>query len=140
MASLDLSSDRTPAAREARPRLRSSGSEPSAAGGAVSDAFLDHYLRRIDPEVAASFTEEQREAIKLMLGARQLARHLVELRRSIPIAGKRFYVVLLFGRERRQFQRLYSQGTATLGATLLGHGLTAIGCLLPFALLAALWF
>lgn len=74
------------------------------------DAFLEHYFKRIEPEVAASFTETQREAIRTMFGARGIARYTVELRRSIPFGSKRFYLVLLFGPERRGLTRLYSQG------------------------------
>ncbi len=74
-------------------------------------AFLDHYFRRLDPEVAASFSAEQRDAIAAMLGARGIARHAVEVRRSVPVPGGwRLYLVFLLGRERRTISRLYSQG------------------------------
>src|SRR3546814_16310564 len=68
---------------------------------AERDPFLDHYFRRIDPRVAASFSPEQRDAIKAMFGARGVARHTVEIRRSLPIGRGRYYLVLLLGRERR---------------------------------------
>lgn len=74
------------------------------------DRFLDHYFKRLDPEVADSFSEEQREAIKVMFGARGIARHTVEVRRSIPWGSARFYLVFLLGPERRSFSRVYSQG------------------------------
>src|SRR3546814_6548697 len=45
---------------------------------AERDPFLDHYFRRIDPRVAASFSPEQRDAIKAMFGARGVARHRSE--------------------------------------------------------------
>ncbi len=74
-------------------------------------AFLDHYFRRLAPEVAASFTAEQRDAIATMFGARGIARHAVEVRRSVPFPGGwRLYLVFLLGRERRTISRLYSQG------------------------------
>ncbi len=81
------------------------------ARSASDRAFLDHYFRRLDPEVAASFTAKQRDAIATMFGARGIARHAVEVRRSIPFPGGwRLYLVFLLGRERRTISRLYSQG------------------------------
>lgn len=81
------------------------------ARSASDRAFLDHYFRRLDPEVAASFTAPQRDAIATMFGARGIARHAVEVRRSIPFPGGwRLYLVFLLGRERRTISRLYSQG------------------------------
>ncbi len=77
---------------------------------ARAEAFLDHYFKRLDPEVAASFTEAQREAITTMFGARGITRHAVEVRRSFPVPGGwRFYLVFLCGRERRALSRLASQ-------------------------------
>lgn len=104
----------------------------------LSDAALDHYLKRLDPDVAASFNEEQRDALKTLLVGRGVARHLVEMRRSVPIGNKRYYFVFLFGQERRELRRLYSQGMATMGFNLFGYVLTAVGCILPLALVIAL--
>lgn len=80
---------------------------------------LDPYLRRLDPQVAASFTDVQREALKDMLGARGVATHTVEVRRSIPLGRRRFYLVFLFGPERRGMARLYSQGMISARFTVL---------------------
>ncbi len=74
-----------------------------------SESFLNHYFKRLNPEVAASFTPEQRDAIMIMFGAREIARHSVEIRRSIPVGRRRFYLVFLMGPERRHFMRLHSQ-------------------------------
>ena len=84
------------------------------ARSALDQAFLDHDFRRLDPEVAASFSAEQRAAIATMFGARGIARHAVEVRRSVPFPGGwRLYLVFLLGRERRAISRLYSQGLAS---------------------------
>ena len=107
-------------------------------GQDLPDAALDHYLKRLDPEVAASFDARQRDALKTLLVGRGVARHLVEMRRSIPIGNKRYYFVFLFGQERRALRRLYSQGMATMGFNLFGYLLTAVGCILPLALVIAL--
>jgi hypothetical protein len=94
-----------PAAISARKARR------AEARNASDRAFLDHYFRRLDPEVAASFSAEQRAAIATMFGARGIARHAVEVRRSVPFpGGRRLYLVFLLGRERRAISRLYSQG------------------------------
>lgn len=98
-------------------RRRGERSQPaaeSAGGGATDhqptgDPFLDHYFKRIDPEVAASFSAVQRTALKRMFGSRGAARHLFELRRSLPFGRKRFYLVVLFGNERRSLMRLMSR-------------------------------
>ncbi len=101
-----------PAKAGARPASISARKARRAEARNASDrAFLDHYFRRLAPEVAASFTAEQRDAIATMFGARGITRHAVEVRRSIPfLGGWRLYLVFLLGRERRTISRLYSQG------------------------------
>ncbi|WP_422369146.1 hypothetical protein [Pelagibius sp.] len=100
------------------------------------DPFIEHYFKRIDPKMAASFSEEQCAAIKQMFGARGIAKHAVELRRSIPIGRRRFYLVLLMGREQRTFNRLFSEGTATRSFAILGYAITAALWLIPAVALA----
>jgi hypothetical protein len=92
---------------------------------AARDPFIDHYFKRIDPRVAASFSPDQCEAIKTMFGARGIAKHSVEVRRSLPIGRGRYYLVLLFGRERRTFGRLYSEGAVGSTSNLVGYAVTA---------------
>ncbi len=108
----------------------------SAHGQSSHDVFLDHYFKRLDPEVAANFTAEQCEAIKIMFGSRGIAKHAVEVRGSVPFGRLRFYVVFLLGRERRAFSRVYSQGLNSSRFNALFYlGLGAL-CLAPvFALL-----
>ncbi len=69
------------------------------------DEFLAHYLRRIDPAVAASFTKEQRHAIRIMFGDRGATRHAVDVRCTFPLGWRRFYLVFLLGRDRRRIIR-----------------------------------
>lgn len=78
-----------------------------------SDTFIKHYFSRISPRVAATFTDEQKHAIKQMFGARGYAQHPVELRRSIPFGRNRFYLIFLLGRERRAYERLKTEGQAS---------------------------
>ena len=100
---------------------------------APRDPFIDHYFKRIDPRVAETFTPEQCEAIKTMFGARGMAQHAVEVRRSLPIGRRRYYLVLLLGRERRTFGRLYSEGAISGSFNLLGYAITAALWTLPAA-------
>ena len=115
-------------------------SDPAAKGSghgqSSHDPFFDHYFKRLDPEVAASFTAEQCEAIKIMFGSRGIVKHAVEVHRSVPFGRVRFYLVFLLGREQRAFSRVYSQGLISRRFNALFYlGLGAL-CLAPvFALL-----
>ncbi|MDH3594482.1 MAG: hypothetical protein OEU09_00805 [Rhodospirillales bacterium] len=88
------------------------GSDPGGQGDLPSDrhrtatapdddGFLDHYFKRIDPQVAASFTPAQQQAIKTMFGTRGINRHAVDIRRGLSFGRSRFYMVFLMGREHR---------------------------------------
>ncbi len=100
-----------------------------------NDPFLEHYFKRIDPSVAGSFNDEQRAAIKAMFGARGIARHSFEVRRTLPIFWRRYYLVVLMGRERRDISRLFGGGVVSFLFELAGHAITAGLCLLPLAAL-----
>jgi len=69
------------------------------------DDFLAHYFRRIDPAVAASFTKEQRHAIRTMFGDRGATRHAIDIRCTFPLGWRRCYLVFLLGRDRRRIIR-----------------------------------
>ena len=71
------------------------------AGSRPADVLLDRYLRRIDPAIAASFTDAQLHAIKQMFNDRRVQRHMVDLRHTFALGGKRYYTVFFFGRDRR---------------------------------------
>ena len=109
------------------------------ARNASDQAFLDHYFRRLAPEVAASFSAEQRDAIVAMFGARRIVRHAVEVRRSVPFPGGwRLYLVFLLGRERRTISRLYSQGMVSRRFNVVFYlGLGALFLLPVLILLSA---
>ncbi len=98
----------------------------------ADQAFLDHYLKRLDPEVADSFSETQKQAIWTLFGARGIAKHAVELRRALPLpGGRRFYMVFLCGREQRGITRLHGHGESSRLSDLLWYlGLGAL-CLTP---------
>jgi hypothetical protein len=99
--------------RPSRP-TRSTRREARAEGGKTSqESFLNHYFKRLNPDVAATFTPQQRDAIMAMFGARGIAKHTLEVRRSIPFGRRRFYLVFLMGPEQRQFVRLHGQGATS---------------------------
>jgi hypothetical protein len=105
------------------------------------DEILEHYLKRMAPEVAASFTEAQRDAIKSILGTRGMTKHAVEIRRSIPLSKWRFYTVFLMGREHRSLRHLDREGALSRPFNLLVYACLAalisapvLGVILAFGL------
>ncbi len=66
-------------------------------------------MQRIPPHVRATLTREQIVAIS-KASVPQNSPHLVDYRVSLPFFGKRFYVTLLAGRERRSRARLAREG------------------------------
>jgi hypothetical protein len=74
--------------------------------GAKDDLFLRTFFDRVPADVAATFTPRQLDAIRLAYGARTPGAHLVDLRFNVPLPWRSYYFVLLFGRNRRTFDRL----------------------------------
>lgn len=72
----------------------------------VSDPFLNHFFQRIPAEVAETFTDAQLDAIKRAFGARTPGSHTIDLRFSIPLPRRCYYLVLLAGKERRSPERI----------------------------------
>ncbi len=101
----------------------------------ATDSFIKHYFDRISPEVAETFTDEQKHAIKQMFGARGYVKHPVEVRRSIPFGRNRFYLIFLLGRERRAYERLKTEGQA---AGYLTYAIASAFWLAPAVMIAAL--
>ena len=95
-------SGRSAAAEAGLPRA---AVQPRRSTRLSDDDFLAHYFRRIDPAVAASFTKEQRHAIRTMFGDRGATRHAVDVRCTFPMGWRRFYLVFLLGRDRRKIIR-----------------------------------
>jgi len=65
------------------------------------DAFTTQFFRRISPRVAATFTETQLTALKSLFGHTPWRRHAIDQRRSLALGGRRYYLVVVAGRERR---------------------------------------
>jgi hypothetical protein len=115
-----------------RQTTRQKGGQRTATRRPPDQDFLDHYFKRLDPEVAESFSEQQKRAIWTMFGGRGIAKHAIERRHSLPLpGGRRFYFVFLCGREQRGFTRLHSHGKSSRLTDLLWYlGLGAL-CLTP---------
>ncbi len=71
----------------------------------TTDQLIQRFLMNVPPEVASSFTDTQLAAIKHVLGS-GWSRHPVEIRRSISIFGRRYFIVVLGGVERRSVERV----------------------------------
>ena len=70
---------------------------------AEPDAFTDSVLRRIDPEVRSTFTDEQQSAlVEAISASRPLSKHPVDLRGVVPLVFSHYYFVLLMGPDRRR--------------------------------------
>lgn len=100
---------------------------------AEGDPFLTKYFQRIDLKVAASFTPEQRRALRQMFGDYNQRSHLIDFRHSLPLGARRFYLVLLFGQERRSMERLREEGVLSRSTSLVVYLL--ILALLPLPVL-----
>ena len=75
------------------------------AGPETNDPFLRRFFARIPDDTAASFSDAQLDAIKLCFGARGWGRHRIDIRLSVPLIRRRWYLVLLAGTERRSPDR-----------------------------------
>lgn len=71
----------------------------------ASDGSLEMLLDRIPPEVAESFTPEQRAALWNAVKPVTWRRHPVNIRLSFPIVGGRFFLTVVGGPEKRADQR-----------------------------------
>ncbi|MFO1190219.1 MAG: 3-phosphoshikimate 1-carboxyvinyltransferase [Alphaproteobacteria bacterium] len=69
------------------------------------DPFLIQFFGRIPKDVASTFTDAQLDAVKRAFGARSWGAHRIDLRFSIPLPWRRYYVVFLCGTERRDPER-----------------------------------
>lgn len=65
-------------------------------------AFTHRFLARIRPDVAASFSPAQLDAVREAFGLRYAMDHAVDIRRRLRLPWGRYYVVLIAGRDRRR--------------------------------------
>jgi hypothetical protein len=72
---------------------------------AKSDAFMGRFFASIPLEICATYTPRQLAAVKRAFAGETGRRHPVDIRLSIPLLVRRFYLVLLMGPERRTAER-----------------------------------
>lgn len=61
---------------------------------------IERFYAQLDPQISEELTPEQKAGVeKAVLAITLGARHKVDIRRSFPFFGKRFYLVFLLGRE-----------------------------------------
>lgn len=70
------------------------------------ESFNKQLFQQLPTEIAESFTNEQLQAIKQAFGNDKWRQHPVDIRSTISLAGLKFYLVILAGREKRSRDRL----------------------------------
>src|SRR5215475_10653085 len=70
-----------------------------------TDPFLQQMFARMSPGAKFTFTPAQIDEIKKAFSARSFSSHAVDVRHSVSLFGKSYYLVLLAGRERRSAPR-----------------------------------
>jgi mRNA-degrading endonuclease RelE of RelBE toxin-antitoxin system len=70
------------------------------------DPLVKKILARIPTQTAATFTDVQLAELKRVFKERVNKKSAVDMRLSIPFFKRRFYLVLLMGKENRSLQRL----------------------------------
>jgi len=82
----------------------SATSDAKGSAGAECGLYLQ-LLANMPPQVSFSFTAEQRSALANAARHCGWGRHQTDIRLSIPLLFRRYYLVLLAGEERRSNQR-----------------------------------
>lgn len=81
---------------------------------------VSQFYQILDETVADSFSDEQKKAIEQAIISSGLHhRHALDVRKSLPWFGKRYYLVLLMGRDRRHQLRNPESKIANFLMTLL---------------------
>lgn len=88
------------------------------------DPFLQQMFARMSPGAKFTFTPAQIDEIKKAFSARSRTSHALDVRRSIQLFGKSYYVVFLAGCERRTVPR---RNTRAL-SHLIAAGCAAAAC------------
>jgi hypothetical protein len=84
-----------------------------------TDPFVQKFFARIPPETAATFTNTQLAELKRVFHARVEQQHSVDIRLSVPIFKRRFYLVYLLGKENRRLKRVQAPASKPANKILL---------------------
>lgn len=116
----------------------SRGQDVGSNEASARDAELNDILKRINPEVAATFTPAQRRVLRSLLATRGATRHMLDMRHTLPVFGKRYYLAIFFGRERRFANLTRDLAMKDLVCRYLVYLGLALTLLVPFYGLASL--
>ena len=95
----------------------------------TSPPVIARFYAELDRDIAQALTAEQKAAVeKAVLAVALASRHPVDIRRSFPFFGKRFYLVFLLGRDLRQCHREESTLMTVLFAMLLLFAVLFVTC------------
>jgi hypothetical protein len=72
---------------------------------AMHDPFLERFFSRIPREMAESFSDDQLLAVKQAFADQVGRAHSIDVRVSVPLLLRRYYVVFIAGPERRDRAR-----------------------------------
>ena len=90
---------------------------------------IERFYAQLDPQISEELTPEQKAGVeKAVLAITLGARHKVDIRRSFPFFGKRFYLVFLLGRDLRQQHRQESTLSRILLTFLLLIAVLFVTC------------
>ena len=100
------------------------------------DRFERVFNQRIPREIAHSFTDEQRAAIRIAFGGERWDGHAIDMRGAIPLL--RWYFAFVAGPEKRRKSRVGLDGRPR--PNIFSRIIGAVTMLVALALLAALLF
>ena len=107
-------------------------------GSVRAPAALESCLSQIESRVAQSFSAEQLRALEIMLEQRRTKRHKLDLQTGFSWGGKRYYLSVFFGRDRRSLVRKPdTYGQEAFEETGSGRGLLGWLIVAPLLLVAA---
>jgi hypothetical protein len=92
------------------------------------NSLFNRIFSSLSAEQRATFTAEQREALRKAFNQVGWKKHALDLRVSVPVPGRAgFYIVLLAGEERRSPDRILTQRRLFRQSLVLLSGVVVIG-------------
>ncbi|MFL7023248.1 hypothetical protein BCS58_02875 [Enterovibrio norvegicus] len=87
------------------PNKNSENVQVLQSGSIRRDPFIRAFLEKMPSDVEKTFTDAQLLQVKLMYGTRAKASHMVDIRTVVGAWNWQYYLVFLFGRNRRDLTR-----------------------------------
>lgn len=97
-------------------------------------ALMQRILEQLPPEERYSFSERQIEALHQSALSLPKARHIINIRWSIPFPPKGVYLVFFAGKEHRSRKRLLADGDFQLLPRVILVCTSLLGCAIVFCL------